>query len=581
MLYLFLIFAQQYGSQKFLENALSAPSPEAWTRHENSPFPHQAAYVLDEQIQLFIDACDYFIEVRICESEGMDFLTGLAFSAEVKQFQGSIWYPNGDHRILSSQEHLVEKLAYRALEENQKYQVLVPEGLTANCVVRLAWRENRVRGLPERASQLNIEVPRTATILSKKIIISEEFANLGKILYTDGILGTLTKLYWDPRVEGFDYSYYSDGENTILDFKNIPAHWPQPYTIQAWNEKVPRVQIYKTLGLEESNPQLFWESLCEFIRDEYRDIPDLGTVGREWIYDMKTSAPIEKVNRANYIFNQFRKKFIHPDYLPSHQIRPANMRSDTYSADFFATSFQISCADPSTYAYLLFQVFQQLELNPKLVLASPVNRGPFHPTRMSLGSLDFENPIVALEDDTGGRYYYCPSQPAYGPGSLPTALRGTTALYIDPAHHWKPQWFPLNKREASNHALAVQTKFEMAKNQWKRTTQWVAKGEIAAQLKMHFFAKSEDHRRSLLADIWREQLPTWTVVQTAVRGLDTWESNPAWLAQLERPLDSTSKTLILKPFEGNPNWVEEPNWWPPTGKNPSFLPFPTNKSMNR
>ncbi len=532
-----------------------------WAVVENPAAGIRDAVVLLDTTDFSEKVIERYRRVRILSENGKAAAEFYDESGTAYELKGRVVLPDGSE-IRFGQKDLVETLSMRSQRHKETTRLLVPPGLTDDCIVETSWTLPATNGLPS-ANRTYFDFVAEPWFVGTKSYTFHELRG-----------GSYVHQIWTKADEGH-FAFEKTNTRKKVTYREIAAAEDQPFGNPFRHEQAHYVYAFHYYFYLDLSPDKFWDDFAQKIvrnRLTYLDFSP-GSDWDDWVRELRASLPADPVAAMTLVQSQFRKRFaltslLSPEQAPrvTRTIQPSDLPSRLLGA-----TWRRGYGNASELSQLFFRLVQALDLPVSLVYPSRLDALPFDPRTLDANCFDLNKPLYAVyvKDQP---VIFAPVWYEYRPGYFPSSYLEMPALRIDP-RTWKTQFITMPGIAAESNRLVSQYKSQLHPNgtltiQFKRQ----GTGAFLANVMRHYFPLPAPERTTHLKERWSDQHTT--VEAAAVEGADDLMGLVTETLAATRTVarDDTTR-LVIEPFLHGMMPLETPAVWPEHREQDLFAPY--------
>ncbi len=408
--------------------------PEVWAIKEDPTKGIRDAVILENRVDFKITYVEYRYRVRVLTEAGKAAANFPAFSEESYAFEGRTVYPDGKVVVFSKRKDFQE-VKERIGDEKLRRHMVVPPGVTSNCVVELTWKES---------ADHEDESP-----LPRRFLNNYRF-QFGAEYFTQ--LETITI----PRMFPYPWSIapsrtmrpesFTEGSTQVITMKAIPAFPEEPFSIKASRDRPVFMAFYQPPALSKasrSGPDDYWAAVGRNLYSYWFKVaPEKGGAYRELRDRLvgRCTAQDPQV-RASQIEAIIKKEFINVEEMThAEQVaRPKDAKTPRWLNLNEMASLKVG--GPNGLRMLLFHLLQDAKCAPKPVLVQDKYSALI---QWRLHNPFQGNTFICQVDAPGQRPLFLDAGSRTSPtGLLHSDYQGVPALVLDPEKNFLPRLEPM------------------------------------------------------------------------------------------------------------------------------------------
>lgn len=532
--------------------------PEVWALRDNAALVNEGAVVLEHRVRFMNTYVEYTHRVRILSEAGQAAAEFGAFSSDCHTFEGRTSYPDGRVVTFNQRKDMAEKTIKSEVFQKTD-AVLVPPGVTSDCVVELRWRES-ARPLPASWG------------LSGTYDISNPFPIKSFIIEVPVNFPLAYNFFpakdQKPLVE-------TNKNMRMVTVCNIPARKNVPYCLEVSRNFARFAIYYNTPNLNSAakvGPIEYWNTAAKtFYQDIYDRQVRKGTLYRDFSEQIRrglTGTPHEQArslmtrldaNIRNTTYPTFEESTTESKRLATTEVDNQNLES---VVEYKRTS-------ASGMAILFFQLLKDQGLTPKIALVSNRNRHLFD--YYFLNIFQFHSEFIVVEDPNAGALWIEPGLRFAEPGLIHTDHQGTRALLLDP-NDWSHKPVPVPVQRDSYNIRRYTTDVTIEEDQDRFKVQASFSGFPAWSERRTYMAQEPAEQARILKESIQEYTRRAAVTRAEVHGAQDPKSPITW--EVEGTLEQEeARRREVQPFLGIPWALHVPDAWAETRVDPIVMPY--------
>ncbi len=535
------------------------------------------AVILKQVLKINKDSYEHFIRIRVLSDDGRNAPETIELPGNIAELRGRIIDRSGVVTAFDLKHDVVQQLDIKSRDEEKSHYVLIPPGMTGNCIFEMYWSEPTEEGLPKDIGHYTYPVLSAYPCVEKTIFIWHALDNFSKLLYSDGIFTLITRYYWTSIEAPTQFTQQILGDYIVLKYRDVPPARVYPYGAPEFDQRAARFVIYKTLPVEEMTPAQFWDETSYLLfKSLYQTEYIKGSNYREWISQLRLDLPSLSPEGARYVYNEFRNKIHCVTNLGHERRTKISLNAGPITAfepEMINRSLQRGFAFPSNMPILLYHVFRDCGFPAQWVFTTPSLQIPFRPQDMNVFSLDLDQPLIGLWNKDGQAYYFAASRPEMPAGLAPESVMGGKGMVINPKN-WHHRMIEMPKYPRSTHKLLrkfngrFQADGTMHFNLLEKGT-----GEFEARQRATHFGLTPDEQSQSLKREMRHRMRGWQI--RSARVAHAYDPHKEILLTVtgDRKTPIVAGTALIPAFPDNHDELDFPYVWPDDRSQPVLLPY--------
>ncbi|WP_316413739.1 hypothetical protein [Mesoterricola silvestris] len=496
------------------------------------------AVILERKLDFQPNYFEQTLRVRILSQAGMAAVEITDLPPNLLSLEGQVTQPDGKVQVIGRREDFLVRKVVSTADGSVQEGVLIPPGVTADCVVEVRWREATERGRAE-ASRMSFE---------DKGHLPERcgdfyFWSLGSAYPTQvALVQRSREMAWPFlffSTNGYAMAEGSGSMGSTYLFRNLPALPSAPFSLDV-QRPVPKVLFYRPIDglsyLAKGPAMDYWQKVVDLAYKNWFLVKVAkGEAYRTFSAELRKDLAGGPRERARTLAERLAKRTVNldqllydekPDLLARHAVDEDGVSNLNYAAK---TGF----VDNNGVEKLLFHLLLDEGLKPKVALVAdrrqwvvnPEVRTPFQFTHQLLGVEEPGQPILWL--DPLGRMV-----PA---GEVPYYYQGTKALTFDGVN-WKAGFQEIRFSPAADNGREFAFQVDLTEEVGKVRVEASFKGAPAFQARRSLGKQSPTQREA------------WFKGTLEKGGLTVTRTEVAHALDLSKPLVCTAEaTLPVEP----------------------------------
>lgn len=522
------------------------------------------AVVLIDTTSFFDTAIERFRRVRILSESGKVAAEFRDETGTAKSLQGRVVLPDGSETRFS-QEDLVETLSFSSRRHKGSSRLLVPPGLTTDCIVELSWTIPAQRGLPLKASTYFEAIAEPWYVATKSFTFNKIRSQANEFL--------VRQLWTTAEPERF--SVDKGSAYTRVTYRNFQAVAEQPFGNEFRHEQGHYVYAFRYYSDLNPSPDKFWGELAQkVIRNNLTWLKFApGSEWDAWVQELKAALPADPVAAMTMVQSQFRRKFTLISLASPEQA--ARIMRTTKENDIperiLGNVVRRGYGDYYELSMVFFHLVEELKLPAVLIFPTSIDQMPFNPKSFDDNSFNLYLPFYAIYVNDRP-VVFAPVYYEYRAGYYPSRHMALPALQVDP-RSWTSQFIVLPPLSAESNRLVTQYRTTLQENgEMEMSYKRQGTGEYLSYFTRKHFPLPAAERTQNLIHAWSTQHTT--VTAAAVEGADDLESvvTETITAKSRNNISNISR-LAIDPFPHSMLPIDLPSVWPERREQDLFLSF--------
>ena len=542
-------------------------TPEIWQMKASDPGNELGAVFLMDRNRLGPTDIECTLRIRIMSEAGKAAAQLAVFSSNLYQVEGRTVYPDGKSIAFDSTKDFAEQTVKSGWNEEAR-KVLVPPGVTSDCVVDLHWVEQGSvtyqggdRGITDAGAWQESAAVRPYPIRHFEVQILKRaergFAFVG--------FGGRT-----PKIE-------DSGAYKVYTFEDLPAYEDIPYSLPCTRERASLCVFEQPEGLQapSRDPKTYWSYWAAHQVPEWWSA-DLKKGGKykDYLAEFRNGLPADPIQQAAAVVAKIHKDILNINTLTAEQAKTrtkaqSKTRIPYGDMDFIASE---RWGDTWHIKLLTFQILKDLGLKPRLIFAVDRNRDVYRPDVASIWQFsDLDTFVGVPSADYTGMAWFDPGCLLLPLGAIPANYQGTPALQVDPID-WSSKQVTVPVQGASMNQSAYSYELTVAEGRESFKTEAAFTGGSLFQVRDRYYRLEPSEQEKLLKESFEGVSGGYQIESAAVRNAQDLAKVMTLAVQGKKDLDEGRK-LEVYPFPGMPITYRLPDAWPATRSTPIILPL--------
>lgn len=382
-----------------LAGAKWAPIPnETWAMKGDPALVAGGAVILERKLDFQPNYLEQTIRVRILSQAGMAAVEFTDLPPELLSLEGQVTQPDGKVQAIGRREDFLVRKVVSTVDGSVNEGVLIPPGVTADCVVELRWREATERGKADMGRM---------SLLDKGPLPVRcgdfHFWSLGSAYPTKVALVQRSKEMGWPflffSTSGYAMAEGSGAMGSTYQFRDLPALPPAPFSLEM-HRPVPKVLFYRPIEgltyLTKGPAGDYWQKVVDLAyKNWFLEKVAKGEAFRAFSAEVRKDLAGGPRERARLIGERLSRRMVNldqllydekPDPLARHAVDEAGVSNLNYAA-------RSGYVDNAGMVKVLFHVLLDEGLQPKVAMVAdrrqwvvnPEVRTPYQFTHYLLG----------------------------------------------------------------------------------------------------------------------------------------------------------------------------------------------------
>ncbi len=404
-----------------------AIAPQVWAIKDEAT-QGRGALILESKLQVFSRYIEFHQRIRITSEAGKAAAEFPAFSDQVYDLAGQTTYPDG--RVVPfTQRDFQTKTAVQIGTARVERTVVVPRGLTQDCVVDITWKE----------SKPFIEEAFFGTGSMETWTFSEKYRVLKAIVEV-------------PKVFVWNWTFIPGGAEKVdrsedrsfrkITVEGIPAVDEVPYSVPGARAAT-RLVLYplpqKLYSSAAKDPGLFWDEVGRLLfKPWFQEQVNRGRAYKALSDSLRQNLPKEPHLLASELIKRMDKNIRNlsrPTFDEKAKQTKAEAEEQIHSHDVNATAKR-GATNAVGMLFLFSELLKDAGISPKLALVSDRDRWIFNPKMTNWQQ--YHDLLIGVEAPGKGTLWLDPGMRYAAPGLIHPDYQGTSAMVFETST-WKGQ----------------------------------------------------------------------------------------------------------------------------------------------
>lgn len=549
-----------------------APIPaEVWAMKEDADKGIKGAVILERRMIFRTVQIEYLVRIRILGESGRKAAELAEFGDDAHSFEGRTVYPDGKVVPFNNRKDFTEGTAVSVGNTDIKRTVMIPPGVTSNCLVEVRWKESsNQRGrspLPKRMGS------------SWEWVLGDAYPTELNVVEIPGSFPWAYSLVPGPVHQP---EVKEQGGFKIFAFRNLPAFEESPYSLQA-TRPAPRLAIFNQPDLLLSHvrgtPQAYWDAASRiFVRNWFDGEIQIGKVFKAFAQELTSGLSGSAQTRARELLLRLDTRIKNRGHLTFEENRALEKR-DAYPEDEDLDALvKDGAASASGMRVLYFQLLKAAGIQPKIALVA--DRDIRLAKASSMNLFQFTHELIGVEEAGQKTIWLDPTKRFAPAGMIHPDFQGTQAMVVDSAT-WTCVFMnlPPQAPEFNSRSYRYEVDMEEGEDRFTVDAQFGGYPEYAERYRFLSLESKEQER------LLREELEGYLKQAAFTRVQVLNAQSPAqpfgWRAEgkIER---EDGRRREVYPFPAMRTPMNQPDAWPDTRKDMIVIPYlRTQRAVSR
>lgn len=539
--------------------------PDIWAMKEDPAKGIKDAIVLEDRTILKNTYIERIYRVRILNESGRKAAELNAFSEDCYGFDGRTVYPDG--KILKFDKRQDFKVQSTEIGDYSiKQTVVIPPGISGNCVVEIRWLES------------------TAEVFGNRIPLP---AHMGydKHFYYGSKYMTIFESVEIPIP--FAWSYIPIFGRTqkmeiieksgfrVLSARNIPPLEYPPFSLSVSLDRPVLAVFYQpesTLRSAKKGPEEYWDTVGRFLwKEDFEYGIRKGRHYEALRAKICGGTPAGSLSsRAGVILSALEKEVINLAHLTYEEAAKQPKDQKTPDSKELGKMCEMKMASSRGMVVLLYHLLKDEGFSPKIALLANRDERVFRPNMYN--PWQAMHAVVVVEENGKGMGIFDPSQRFAAPGLVQPDFQGVRGLLLDPKADWsgRPFMVPIQPSIFNERFFDYSMEIGEDEDQFKVSARFSGVPELAERRRYDRDDQVERNRK--LKERIERQIPGASIRRAEVQNANNPSANVTWDAEgkLER---EGSRIMEIVPFPGLAYPLSIPDTMPKERSLPIVMPY--------
>lgn len=314
-----LLLLLSLGGGPLLEAKWPPIPPEVWALKADPEVAAKGAVIVERKLDFQPGWIDTTLRVRIVGAAGLAAAELRDLPELLLSMEAQVTYPDGKVKAVGKRKDLLSRKEVSAEDGETLEEVLVPPGVTTDCVVDLAWREQTAYG-----QAMQIRKPLGGIGYLPRRCGNFWWWSLGSAYPTrTAVVQRSNEFFWSLSFStpgGHEMEEGSTSMGATFTFRNVPGHPPAPFANRSLRP-APRVAVSRPIPsvsyLQHDVPATeYWDKVTElYYQGWYLKFLDKGEPYRRWSEALRAGLSGGPRARAKEIAERLNRRTVNLDQL--------------------------------------------------------------------------------------------------------------------------------------------------------------------------------------------------------------------------------------------------------------------------
>jgi hypothetical protein len=402
---------------------------EVWAIKEDPAKGIKGAVVLEDRMTFRNVMVEYVYRVRILNEGGKSAAEFEDFSDKAYDIEGRTVYPDGKEVVFNQRKDFQTKTAVKSGGFEIKHTILLPPGLSADCVVEIRWKES-ASSKPKR---------RWIDPIPERLGMSHEW-RLAHPFFTKELVVELPVSFpWAYQVfpsRSFRPEMSEEGGYRRFTLKDLPAVEDLPYSLPSTRDVVRFVVYFQPFELRPfaiKGPEVYWKQASESLfRNVFTSWVKKGSKYEALKQELSSGLPADPQDQARVLLQHLQSRIRNSSWPTFEEV--GRQSQEEYEEGVHTEDLEAIASSGVTNSngmvVLYFNLLKDRGLEPKIALAADRDLRLF---RMEcLDFFQFNREMMVVEEPGRAALWLDPTLRFSEPGLVLPSFQGTAGLVLDP-----------------------------------------------------------------------------------------------------------------------------------------------------
>jgi hypothetical protein len=546
-----------------LSSADWSPIPPAvWAMKEDPSKGIKGAVILERRLIFRNVQIEHLLRIRILSDYGRKAAELSEFDEDAHSFEGRTVYPDGKEIPFSEKKDFTRGTAISMGNEEIKRTVMIPPGVTSDCVVEISWKESanqRARSpLPKRLGQAGEWVLGDAYPALLTVVEIPNSFPWAYVLQPGAAR--------QPEVK-------ENGGFRTFTFNDLPAFEEEPYSIQG-TRSTPRLSVFyqpdQLLPYARKQSPDYWDAAAKiFVRNWFDGDVQTGSRFRAFAKDLTGQLVGTDQMRAKAILTSLEARIVNRGYLTQDEKSQLKAAKDYPEDEDLDAVVKGGTASPYGMRLLLFQLLKSAGIPMKIGLVA--DRDQRIAKKNSFNLFQFTNYLIGVDEPGQKTLWLDPARRFLSAGLIHPDYQGTAAWVVDGAT-WKGAFQTLEPQPSSANTRTYQYRVELDEGEERFAVTATFGGYPSYAERYRFMLLEPGEQTRLLREEMENRFKQATFSRTEIINAKDPTKPFSWAVE-GRAEREDGRRMEVYPFPGMYSPLRQPDSWPPGRKDLIVLPY--------
>jgi hypothetical protein len=522
----------------------------------------KGAVILERRLTFHKVQIAYLVRIRILGESGRKAAELAEFGEEAHSFEGRTVYPDGKVVPFHSRKDFQTGTAISVGNADIKRTVMIPPGVTPNCLVEIRWKESadhdKRSPLPKRMGHAWEWVLGDAYPTALTVVELPTSFPYGYILVP-------TPAH-QPEVK-------EEGGFKSFSFRNLPAFEEAPFSLQV-TRPVPRLAVF--LQPERLKPycrgtsQDYWDAAARFFVQSWFDWDvRSGRTFKAFASELTANLVGSPQARARMLMARLEGRIKNRSHLTFEEARAAEKQGTYPDDEDLDAAVKSGSASASGMRLIYFQLLKAAGIQAKIGLVA--DRDVRLVKKSSLNLFQFTHELIGVDEPGQATLWLDPCKRFAPAGMIPPDYQGTWAMVVDSAT-WTCVFTNLPPQPAELNTRLYRYQVEMEEGEDRFSMEATFSGYPEYAERYRFLSLEDKEQARLLREELEGRMKSATFTKAQVFNAQSPNLPFGWHIEgsIER---EDGRRREVYPFPAMNSPMNQPEVWPEQRQDVIVLPY--------
>lgn len=562
---------------------LNTPFPQAeWDIREDPTKGIFDAVILHDITEVGDSEIIRYRKVRVLSEVGKNAAEIVDSLGIMRDIQGRVVDATGNETVFNAAADFAEVLLVANRRDEEKARIVLPPGLTNDCIVEYRWTLPAVEGMPTDGSRSSIDTSINLLFQIEYFPIQEPYFVKHKEFIMSRALTARsyafpTRFSWSEVRSPATFETEKNRKGTFLIYRNVAPAVDYPFGNPYMDANMSRVVMFKMFSNETDKPERYWSNFSDQLVANWFSAQSKGRPFKSWIKEVEANMPQKPAAKVQYVVKAFQDKIQSTWLLPpadKHKLSELNEleKDERYVLD---EMFALGVANPWNINIMFREVAKELDLPLYLVIPTSINGPVFRPESLMFTGFEFNRAFFAMQLSESQWVPICINDPVYPPGMVHPSFQAANLLACSIQEPKDVQFIRLPRLGANSHQNITNYTVQVtAEGQTMFSLQNRTKGAFNETKLNRYVSKTESERIERLRRRWERLIPeaTYSNLSVEIESLPSGTVTTKVTGNLPDEDTENVGFYTINPFPGSTRPLSIPTVWPEDRTQPIILP---------